>query len=108
MKGNSPSLAKLPGAKSVFDKSRGARVRWIEPLVNGRFEQSECWEVSQAGKPESRLYVLWPERYMVWLYPMTRELGWNFSTGYIAANHNYIRGKTRGVAKKIWWHTKCP
>lgn len=76
-------------AKDKFQRSRAIRVRWIGPVIQGCVEGTECWKIfsnqryhSDAGKP-SRLYIVWHERYLVWLEP--RKKGdWWFSSAYVA------------------------
>jgi hypothetical protein len=70
-------------AKTVLDKGRVARIRWIKEIVEGNAPEFECWLINKAPRPDNRLYIVWGENYVVWLEP--REAGgWKFSTAYPA------------------------
>jgi len=89
----------LPDDKSVFDRSRGERVKWIRRVISGEFEGVECWDCPGFGPkgPRRRLYVYWPERYVVWLVERKRG-GFRFETAY-APPSEYIREKIKGCRK---------
>jgi hypothetical protein len=76
--------------KDVFAWDRAERVRWIGPLIAGTLSDSECWLVPPKGNRRyhtrrlpNRLYILWRERYVVWLEPL-RSGAWKFSSAYPA------------------------
>lgn len=99
------SLAK---DRSMPDESRLERMPWIGPLIAGAIEGSEAWEVpSPTGRrrPPNRLYILWDEKYVVWLEPRC-EGGWKFSSAYVKTR-GQIRDHCRG-GTKIWEKRKVP
>ena len=83
-------------------------LRWIAPLIRGEVPGSECWEVpSPTGRrrPPNRLYIIWDERYVVWLEPR-EKVGWKFSSAYEKTSGT-IRDYCRGGGK-IWTGKKAP
>jgi len=99
-------------AKDEFQRNRASRVRWIGPIIQGDIGDTECWRIfphqryhSNTNMP-SRLYILWDEKYLVWLEP--RKSGsWWFSSAYVAERgKNYISDITRnGIC---FWRNKIP
>jgi len=99
-------------AKDEFQRNRASRVRWIAPVIRGDIEGTECWRIfprkryhSDVNMP-SRLYILWDEKYLVWLEPR-RSGGWWFSTAYVAKRgKDYISKIIRnGICL---WRNKIP
>jgi len=90
----------FPDDKSVFDRDRAARIRWIHGVIKAEFETVECWDCPGYGVngPRRRLYVSWAEEYVVWL--ITRGAGgFRFETAYCAParyiREKYVRGSRR-------------
>ena len=86
------------------DRIRLKRMRWIGEVVRGNVPGSECWEVlSRLGKGTAwkRLYIVWHERYVVWLEPKGENRWW-FSSAYVR-NAGLIREYCRD-GTKIWWY----
>jgi hypothetical protein len=91
-------------AKDVIDARRVARARWIIPVISGRVDGTQCFQVIDYGAyrkppPEKRLYVVRDERYVVWL--IRRNAGdFRFKTAYVTGHgdiERYIRRQ-----RKIW------
>ncbi len=87
--------------KGKFSRRRGERVRWIGEIIAGNIMGCECYYIPDQSRRNSagkvlvkRLYVLFDERYLVWLEP--RENGqWWFSSAYVAlGGREYIRRLT--------------
>ncbi len=104
----SPDKINRPYGKLEFDRKRGERVRWIGELIEGKVYESECWHHhpyrhgsgSSGNRPRAhRLYVYWPERYVVWLIPR-KEKEWRFSTAHVASRR-HLREYTEN-AVQIW------
>lgn len=103
-----PDKWSLTKSRELPDESRLERMRWIGPLIRGEVPGSECWEVpSPTGRrrPPNRLYVIWDEKYVVWLEPRQNG-GWKFSSAYVV-NRGAVRDYFRGGGK-IWSGKKVP
>ena len=97
----SRNLNLYPDDKSVFDRSRAERIRWIKRVIACGFRQVECWLCPGYGKPgklDRRLYIAWDLGYIVWL-GMRSQSGLRFRTAY-RCGRKKIRGYIRG-GKKI-------
>lgn len=102
----SPDRARRAYSKGKVARDRIARIRWIRPIVEGRIPGTECWEVPlkipEEGLrpfPGKRLYVLWPEEYVIWLIPL-KNGGFKFSTAYLIPPGEI--GSYLKLATKIW------
>ncbi len=101
-------------AKDKFDQLRGERVAWIAPVVAGRIDGTECWVIPPKDERRDkegrilnqRLYLVRPERYVVWLEPSSRGDGWWFSTAYVAGFGDVRRWCQTG--RKAWAHKNIP
>ncbi|QBG47608.1 hypothetical protein EGM51_09460 [Verrucomicrobia bacterium S94] len=94
----SPNRARNPHSKKAVARDRIERMRWIKAILEGDIDDVECWIVPQQTK--DRLYVVWKERYVIWLWSR-KEGGWRFSSAYCAGRKD-IRGYTRrGVKIKM-------
>ena len=83
-----------PHAKGKFERTRAARVRWIQEVIGGKVPGTSCWFLpARPGGVAKRLYVAWDECYLIWLNATNRG-GWKFSSAY-TADRSYIRSKTR-------------
>jgi hypothetical protein len=103
-----PSRWSYVKSRDLPDESRLERVRWIGEVVGGKAPDSECWEVPGPDgrrRPPNRLYLVWPENYVVWLEPRT-EGGWKFSTAYVKTTGR-IRDYCRG-GSKVWAYKETP
>jgi hypothetical protein len=98
-------------AKDKFQIDRAARVRWIGQVIEGNIPGTECWYISSTQRYHSnsgtpaRLYVLWDEKYLVWLEPWRKD--WWFSIAYVATRGKaYIANiVARGA---FFWRKKHP
>lgn len=101
----SKDRARLPYDKSVVAVDRIQRIYWIKPLIEGRIQNSECWEVPLDMPPNTRpfpgkrLYVLWETCYHIWLEPL-RKGGFKFSSAYASSRSDL--GRYIENARKIW------
>jgi len=98
----SPNRARNPYEKTKLDQERVRRIRWIRGTIAGNAPGSECWEVPGAGmrrRPPDRIYVIWPEGYVIWLFPRDQG-GWKFSSAY-APGAKEIRRYLHG-GRRIW------
>jgi hypothetical protein len=100
-----PNRWSLTKSRDIPDESRLERMRWIGALIRGEVANSECWEVpSPTGRRRApnRLYIIWEEKYVVWLEPRQNG-GWKFSTAYVKTRgtiRDYCRGGGKIWAKK--------
>jgi hypothetical protein len=92
-------------AKTVLDKGRVARIRWIGEVIAGNVALFECWLIDQTPRPENRLYVVWGENYVVWLEQRDAG-GWKFSSAY-PAERDQIIGYIEG-GERIWPKENAP
>lgn len=91
-----PDPVARPFSKSRLARNRAARVRWIREIIAGNIPSTSCWHIpAPSGGITKRLYVLWPEHYLIWLNS-SMQGGWKFSSAY-PADHRYIKRKTRGA-----------
>jgi len=73
-----------PDDKSIFDRSRAERIRWIHLVVLAQFDSVECWECRGYGQAfDRRIYIYWEGQYIAWLKKRTRG-GYKFETAYCA------------------------
>jgi hypothetical protein len=96
--------------KGKFSRSRACRIRWIGEVIAGNIKGCECYEIPDLNRRDpmgkvmiKRLYVLWEERYFVWLEPHQKG-GWWFSSAYIdTRSRSYIKRNilAGGVLRKI-------
>jgi hypothetical protein len=86
-------------AKTLLDRGRVARIRWIGEIVAGSVPAFECWLVDKTPQPDNRLYIVWGENYVVWLEPRPAG-GWKFSTAY-PAERDQIKGYIED-GERIW------
>jgi len=88
--------AQHPYDKTKLDRTRAARVRWIENVIGGKIPGTSCWFLpALPGGVAKRLYVLWNECYLIWLNAANRG-GWKFSSAY-TADRGYIRRKIKNA-----------
>jgi hypothetical protein len=92
--------------KDILDRKRAARVRWIGQVINGSVEGvvyyniPDRYQLRQSSAVRiNRLYVLWEERYLVWLEPKGTK-AWKFSTAYVAHSYSYIRKLTLNLPER--------
>ncbi len=112
--GTSREKTSRPYAKDKFDRLRGERVAWIGPVIAGEIEDSECWVIPPKDERRDkkgrilnqRLYLVRPERYVVWLEPSSRRDGWWFSTAYLAGFGDVRRFCQTG--RQAWAHKNIP
>jgi hypothetical protein len=90
------------GLKNEIDPYRVERIHWIAQLIGGELTDSECHRMPnrREGQPDSRLYILNSECYVVWLEPL-REGGWRFSTAYKPLAYQ-IKQYRKDSLEKIW------
>jgi hypothetical protein len=94
------------GNKNEIDLNRVQRVRWIGEVIAGNVAASVCRLVPDARDPRrgsSRLYMVDPECYVVWLTPRQNG-GWTFSTAFKA--FTYQMKKYRRLGEIIWRRRK--
>lgn len=65
--------------KNVIDRARVERIKWILPIVQGKAQNWECWELTYSDGKTKRLYACYGLGYVVWL---EQEEDWIFSTAY--------------------------
>ena len=73
--------------KGVIAIGRVERLRWIVPVIAGQVAHTECWrcrDYRYRHQPESRLYIVGPEQYVVWL-DAAKSGGFVFSSAYRAS-----------------------
>jgi len=93
--------------KGKFDRDRACRIRWIGWLIKGTISSVEYCHIPDRNRRDpsgrimvKRLYVLWEERYLIWLEPRFTG-GWWFSSAYVESRGwNYIRKLIRGCVRK--------
>lgn len=87
--------------KVRIDRARVERLMWVLPIIEGKIADTECFTVANPyqGRPDNRLYIMFPEKFVVWLEPRDNG-GWTYSTHY-TAEMKEIRGYQRRGAK-IW------
>lgn len=94
--------------KDLLARDRIERMRWIGELVAGRVPDSVCWEVpSESGeyRPPTRLYIISPVRFVVYLRPRKNEFpGWSFSTAFVARGEDLTRRCRSG--RKVWTYVE--
>ncbi len=90
-----------PYSKAKVARDRIERIRWIKAILEGDVPKTECWLVpSQSGRrTRDRLYVVWENRYVIWLSPRN-DGGWKFSSCYSATRQDIRRYTQQGA--KIW------
>jgi hypothetical protein len=96
--------------KGKFARNRAARIRWIGEIISGNIEGCECYHIPDFNRRDGsgrimvkRLYVLWEEKYLIWLEPR-KTGGWWFSSAYIESrSRSYVRRNItiRGQRKTI-------
>lgn len=94
------------GEKNEIDFNRVQRARWIGEVIGGNVAGTVCRLVPNDGNPErgsSRLYMVEPECYVVWLLPRT-DGTWTFSTAFKA--FGYQMKKHRQLGDEIWRRKK--
>ena len=89
------------GRKDGIDIDRVQRVLWIGRLIQGSVYNSECLQVpnKRPDKPDTRLYIINSEMYVVWLEPLEVG-GWVFSSAYKPMARQIKAYRKSG--KKIW------
>lgn len=87
--------------KSVLDRDRVARVRWIGPILRGEVPNTQCWEsLKSPGEDQiNRLCIASSELYVIWL-DARKDGAWRFSTAYVA---RAAQTSSYAYGRKIVW-----
>jgi len=84
----SKNRSRYPDDKSVFDRERASRIRWIKEVIACESAIVKCWECPGYGRLQDltrRAYVLTDEVYIVWLIKQ-KSGSLKFDTAYCSTS----------------------
>lgn len=97
----SPNRARQAYSKAKVSLERVERIKWVQPIVEGRVKGVECWEVPYEGHrpfPGKRAYICWEHTYIVWVEP-TKDGSFKFSSAYPCSRGDL--GRYTRVGRKL-------